>query len=145
MSSDFYIHLVEKRAKWDPNGGVWFAWARSVLGGLASSQRRQRNTEKRYLQASAERLRAESDHNPVASDLFDRFELKLDLEESLQQLDQHDPQLGKAFRLWHIAGRTLEQTAKLCDCKVGELRGRLQQARDFLRKTLQAKGYGPSS
>jgi len=139
----FSLHLLEKSTMFDPELGAWLAWARKVLRGCASGERRKRKTRRKHVPSNSAlvELAASDSSTPWMSVLKD--EVARAFRGCLSELNEEH---HRVFILRVYLGRTLADISRDLGLGggVGPARSRAKKATEQIRKCMKLKGFRPN-
>jgi len=141
------VHLSrpEIRDHWNSDRGEWLSWARRVMSGLASDDRkmaatRTRHTENYLLQARNDAADALSIENDVANREFWQT-LKLILDHLRDSPDRHEKQCYEVFVRRHDDEQTLQEIADGMGLTFSQVRTLIGNSNELIRLKLSEKVF----
>ncbi len=144
---DLVLHLSQPRIRdrWNSDLGEWLPWARRVMSGLASDDRRTAATQTRHLERYL--VQEADDHFnkfSIADDATNREfwqTLNAILDEMRDSPDPHENLCYEVFVRRHIHGQTLQHIADELGLTISQVRTLITQSNDMVRRRLWNRGH----
>jgi RNA polymerase sigma factor (sigma-70 family) len=147
LLQDLVLHLSQPRIRdrWNSDLGEFLPWARRVMSGLASDDRRTAETQTRHLERYL--VQETDDHFnkfSIADDATNREfwqTLNAILDEMRDSPDPHEKLCYEVFVRRHIHEQTLQQIADELGLTISQVRTLITQSNDMVRRRLWERGH----